>query len=294
MTFEDRLRQTANAIDIALDRHIGAQNDMAPRLIDAMRHGALGAGKRLRPFLLIEAAHLCGLKRDIPLNAAASLECVHCYSLIHDDLPALDDDDLRRGRPTVHVAFDEATAVLAGDALLTLGFEILGVPDTHEDAKIRIELVTALARAAGGAGMIAGQIRDMEAETKTIDLAGTIALQKLKTGALIEYACWAGATLAKAPVDDTTALVAYASDIGLAFQIADDLLDAEATSSQAGKRTGKDDIAGKATFVAILGLEGARAKAEDLISSAIDHLARFGPRADILRQTARFITSRKS
>lgn len=294
MPFEEKLKDTASTIGAALDKRITTHNAQAPRLILAMRHATLSAGKRLRPFLLIETARLCGLEGLSPLNAATALECIHCYSLVHDDLPCMDDDDLRRGKPTVHIAFDEATALLAGDALLTLAFEILGTPDTHQDANIRAELITRLAKASGGAGMIAGQMRDLEAETKPTDLEETIALQKLKTGALIEYACWAGATLAKASDQDRTALTAYARDIGLAFQIADDLLDIEGESDDVGKRTGKDADAGKATFVALLGLEGARIKAESLITSALGHLERFGPQADILRDTARFITERKS
>jgi len=294
MPFEDKLKETARALEAHLDKLMPEQGAPAPRLIAAMRHGALGAGKRLRPFLLIETARLCGLEGKGPLHVAAALECVHCYSLIHDDLPCMDDDDLRRGQPTVHIAFNEATALLAGDALLTLAFEILGDPETHQDANIRAELITQLAKAAGGAGMIAGQMRDLEAETKSTDLAETIALQKLKTGALIEYACWAGARLAGASEGDRAALTAYAGDIGLAFQITDDLLDAEGKSADVGKRTGKDAEAGKATFVALLGSDGARAKAEGLIANALDRLERFGPQADILRDTARFITSRKS
>lgn len=294
MPFEEKLRDTASTINAALDKRITTHNAQAPRLIQAMRHATLNAGKRLRPFLLIETARLCGLEGSGPLNAAAALESIHCYSLIHDDLPCMDDDDLRRGKPTVHIAFDEATALLAGDALLTLAFEILSEPATHQSADIRAELITRLAKASGGAGMIAGQMRDLEAETKPTDLEETIALQKLKTGALIEYACWAGATLAKASAEDSEALTAYARDIGLAFQIADDLLDVEGASADVGKRTGKDADAGKATFVALLGLEGARTKAEGLIASALGHLERFGPQADILRDTARFITNRKS
>lgn len=292
--FEARLQKTASAVDNVLNRFLGTTATAAPELAQAMRHGVMGGGKRLRPFLLLETACLFGPLPDAAIKVAASLECVHCYSLIHDDLPAMDDDALRRGQPTVHIAFSEATAILAGDALLTLAFEILGDPATVLDAETRGELIVMLARAAGGDGMVAGQMLDLDAEHKPLTLDDIIALQKLKTGALIEYACVAGAVLGNAGTDDRAALKAYAGDIGLAFQIADDLLDAEADAAQIGKQTAKDGDAGKATFIGLLGIEGARARAHELVDGAIARLDRFGAPADGLRDAARFVIDRKT
>ncbi|MCA3573296.1 MAG: polyprenyl synthetase family protein [Aestuariivirga sp.] len=256
-----------------------------------MRYAALGQGKRLRPFLVVETAALFDVPRQYSLRAGAALECVHCYSLVHDDLPAMDDDDLRRGKPTTHKAFDEATAILAGDALLTYAFEILSEEATHPDPKVRVRLVSQLARAAGVAGMVGGQMLDLEAETRSsTDLSDITLIQSLKTGALFRNACEAGAILGAA---DPAPLIRYAEKIGLAFQIADDILDIESTPEALGKATQKDRNMGKATFVDLLGLDGARARAEALVEEAIDSLSPYGAKAVILSEAARFIVERR-
>jgi farnesyl diphosphate synthase len=256
-----------------------------------MRHAALGAGKRVRPFLVVETASLFGVPRAQALMAGAALECVHCYSLVHDDLPAMDDDDLRRGEPTAHIKFDEATAILAGDSLLTLAFEILAHRETHADAGVRSALVVELAQAAGMNGMAGGQMLDIEAETgpaQTLD--SIIRIQAHKTGALFRFACEAGAIMAGA---DRAPLRRYADDIGLVFQITDDLLDLESTPQQLGKATQKDTRKGKATIVSLMGREAAQLKAQELVESAVAALAPYGSAADTLRAAARFIISRK-
>jgi farnesyl diphosphate synthase len=232
--------------------------------------------------------------------AGAALECVHCYSLVHDDLPAMDDDDLRRGQPTVHKAFDEATAILVGDSLLTFAFDVLSRPETHPDAAVRVELVSALARAAGVGGMAGGQMLDLAAEGRfdprrePLDLSAITILQQMKTGALLRFACVAGAILAKARPEERQALARYGEAIGRAFQIADDLLDVEGDAATVGKSTGKDAAAGKATFVGVLGVEGARAWLENLVAEAEAALAGFGARAAMLAATARFIAERRA
>ena len=269
------------------------------RLLAAMRHAVLGGGKRLRPFLLVETAALFGARRDGALLAGAALECLHCYSLVHDDLPAMDDDDLRRGQPTAHKAFDEATAILAGDALLTLAFDILARLEVHTDASVRIALVTELARASGLGGMAGGQMLDLAAEGRFADkhaLAETeiATLQAMKTGALIRFACRAGAILGKANDRASAGIDRYGAAIGQAFQIADDLLDVEGDSATLGKATAKDAAAGKATLVAALGVAGAHARLDALIAEADAALAAFGAKADTLRATARFIAQRRS
>ncbi len=286
---ESIARDTEHVLASLIDKKASGQH----RLAAAMRHGALGGGKRLRPFLLISSAALFGVEKKHALHAAAALECVHCYSLIHDDLPAMDDDDLRRGRPAVHIAFDEATAILAGDGLLTLGFEMLGDRLTHQSPEIRCELVAAMARASGAHGMIGGQMDDLAAENKTLSMQEIIVLQKLKTGALMEYACEAGAILGRADNAARDALRGFASDLGLAFQITDDLLDHEGADAQIGKRTGKDKHRGKATFVSMLGASGARDEAQRLINRAIRHLAHFGEKPAPLRDLAEFVLQRK-
>ncbi len=263
------------------------------RLVDGMRYAALGGGKRLRPFLALECAQLFGADIEGACRVAAAIEMVHCYSLVHDDLPAMDDDALRRGKPTAHVAFDEATAILAGDALLTLAFDVLGDPVTDGDGSIRAALVLALARAAGRDGMVGGQMIDLEAEKRTLDLDAIIELQAMKTGALIAVSCEAGAILGRASEADKAALAGYAADLGLAFQIADDLLDIEGDVEQVGKGVGKDAAAGKATFVSLLGAGEARSRAAGLVSSAIGHLDKFDERADGLRAAARFVVQRR-
>jgi farnesyl diphosphate synthase len=283
--FETALREAAKATESILEQLLAA--GAAPRLLSAMRYSALGAGKRLRPFLVIESAKL--FNAPGALRVGAALECVHCYSLVHDDLPAMDDDDLRRGKPTTHKKFDEATAILAGDSLLTLAFEILADPKTHPDAGIRSELILELAKAAGMNGMAGGQMLDMEADASSLEQI--IRIQGHKTGALFRFACEAGAILGRG---DRAPLRRYADNIGLAFQIADDLLDLDSTPLELGKATQKDYAKGKATFIELLGLEGARLRAKSLTELAIAALEPYGPQADILRIAAQFMTSRRS
>ncbi|HSF96277.1 MAG TPA: farnesyl diphosphate synthase [Thermohalobaculum sp.] len=265
-------------------------------LAAAMRHAALGGGKRLRAFLTIAVARLFEAESEGALRAAAAVECLHAYSLVHDDLPCMDDDDLRRGKPTVHRAWNEATAVLAGDALQALAFEILADPLTHVDAAVRADLVLALAQASGHAGMVGGQALDLAAETSAGALgpAQVKRLQALKTGALIRFAAEAGAILGGASAAERARIRAYAEALGEAFQIADDLLDASGSEADLGKRVGKDAAAGKATFVDILGPEGARARAADLVAAAAAELAPFGARSANLVAAARFAVERKS
>jgi farnesyl diphosphate synthase len=295
--FEARLALAGEAVEGRLRELLAADRPdavEAGRLGDAMRYAALSGGKRLRPFLLMEAAALFDVPAGDTLNAAAAVECVHCYSLVHDDLPAMDDDDLRRGRATVHKAFDEATAILAGDGLLTLAFEILSRPDTHADPSVRLELVTHLARASGWEGMAGGQQLDLEAEDMPQDMLGVTRIQALKTGALIRFSAEAGAMLARAAPDARRPIAAFAEKLGLAFQIADDLLDAVGDPAIVGKATGKDAAAGKATFVSLLGVTSARAKLASLEAEAIAALAPFGARAAALREAARFVARRRS
>jgi farnesyl diphosphate synthase len=295
-TFPMRLGAAATATEAALERILSSETRAdeifrPENLLSAMRHAALGGGKRLRPFLLIESARLFGVEGDVVTQTSAALECVHCYSLVHDDLPAMDDDDLRRGQPTVHKAFDEATAILAGDALMTLAFDVLASLDTGAD--IRIELVGELARAAGIGGMAGGQILDIAAEKAPQDEAATIRLQSMKTGALIRFACEAGAILGCATDADRASLVAFGKGIGKAFQLADDLIDATGDTAAVGKATGKDASSGKATLIAIHGVAGARTRLEETIVEAVHTLAPFGKRGAILAEGARFIASRE-
>jgi farnesyl diphosphate synthase len=298
MAFSQRLAQTAALVETRLAELFDglAAAGTPPRLCEAMRHAALGGGKRIRPFLLIECAGLFGMQPVAALNAAIALECVHCYSLVHDDLPAMDNDDLRRGRPTVHKAFDEWTAILVGDALLTVAFEVLASPDTHPDPAIRGELALELARASGGAGMVGGQCLDLEAEKLGQPSRPTLAdvrrLQAMKTGALIRYACEAGAVLGEGDAERRRALIVYGERLGRAFQIADDLLDVEGQAATVGKATGKD--AGKATLVSLLGVESAKAELAQLEAEAFAALQPFGPRADVLREAAAFVVRRQA
>ena len=285
---------TAKLTDSLINRLLGVPPGLEARLYEAMRYSALAPGKRLRPLLVLASARLFGVARTSALQVAAAIEMVHAYSLIHDDLPAMDNSDLRRGRPTCHKAFDDATAVLAGDGLLTKAFEVLSDPDTHGDPAVRCELVSSLAAAAGCGGMVGGQMIDLIAETQTLDIGAITRLQRMKTGALIAFSCEAGAILAKAPHELRTALRGYAHDLGLAFQIADDLLDVEGSTAETGKPVGADAAAGKATFVSILGVERARAQAELLINQAVAHLDLFEQRAELLRQVARFVVNRRS
>jgi farnesyl diphosphate synthase len=290
MTFAESLAAAAAETEAMLAALI-PEAGPAPRLNEAMRYASLGGGKRLRPFFVLETARLFGAARASALRTGAALECVHCYSLVHDDLPAMDDDDLRRGKPTVHRAFDEATAILAGDALLTLAFEILAEPDTHPDPAIRVELVLELARAAGMAGMAGGQALDLFPD-KSGGQRAILTLQRLKTGALFRFSCEAGAILGRAGADRRERLREYADRVGLAFQIADDILDAESSAAVLGKAAGKDRQRGKATFVDLLGLEGARARAGELIGEACAVLEPFGAQGTILREAARFAIGR--
>jgi farnesyl diphosphate synthase len=296
--FERRLAEVAALVEGELAGILGdnaADGEVyrPPRLAAAMRHAVLSGGKRFRPFLVVESARLFGVTPAASVTAAAAVECLHCYSLVHDDLPAMDDDDLRRGVPTVHKAFDEATAVLAGDALLTLAFDLLAGAGTHPQPEIRIALVQALARAGGVGGMAGGQMLDVEAEGAVLDEASVRRIQAMKTGALIAACCEMGAILGDAPTSARQRLGAYGRSLGLAFQIADDLLDVEASAEAIGKASGKDDARGKATFVALLGVEGAR----DLLSTTIveceSHLAGLAGDTSTLAAAARFAAERK-
>nr|WP_246526299.1 farnesyl diphosphate synthase [Plastoroseomonas hellenica] len=290
------MAEAAAEIDAALDRVIPQSEGDESRLFEAMRYAAIGGGKRLRGFLVLEGAKQFGVGRSAALRAAAAVEMLHAYSLVHDDLPAMDDDDLRRGKPTVHIAFDEATAVLAGDALQANAFYVLSHEETHADPAVRAELCHCLARAAGPRGMCGGQMLDMLAEQATAPLEESAIgrLQLLKTGKLIEFAAEAGAILGKAPPTLRHALSAYGRDLGAAFQIADDLLDLTATPEQAGKATGKDAAAGKATLLGLLGPERAKLQAERLAQQAAHHLDSFGERADLLRALATYAIERRN
>ena len=300
--FAASLENAANDIEHLLEQLLSAKPvdgeiDRPQRIIDSMRYGALAGGKRLRPFLAIESAALFGVPRSRALMAGAALECIHCYSLVHDDLPAMDNDDLRRGRPTTHKAFDDATAILAGDALLTIAFDILSREETHPDPAIRIALVQQLARASGLGGMVGGQLLDLAAEgrfgTSPIqDERSIVHMQSMKTGALLHFACIAGGILGNASKADREALLRYGLAIGVAFQIADDLLDVESDAATLGKAAGKDAAAGKATLVGILGIATARERLARCVADAEAALAGFGDRAEILRETARFIAAR--
>ena len=299
LPFEIALEMRAHVVEAALrgllDSHILPGEIARPeRLLAAMRHGVLNGGKRLRPFLVMETAALFGAEGDAVLRVAAALECVHCYSLIHDDLPAMDDDDLRRGQPTVHKAFDEATAILAGDSLLTYAFDIIADPATDLPASVKAELVLGLARAAGPGGMVGGQALDLEAERKKPGEAGIITLQAMKTGALIRFACEAGAIIANAAPDDRDKLAEFGSAIGLAFQLADDLLDLTSNAEAMGKATGKDAAAGKATLAALHGGNWARQQLHGLVEQAQSLLEPFGERADLLKAAAVFIAERRN
>ena len=301
--FNSQLTAVAAETDALLDRLLDAAPALGeiarpPRLLAAMRHAVLGGGKRLRPFLLVETAALFGTARGRALLAGAALECLHCYSLVHDDLPAMDDDELRRGRPTVHKAFDQATAILAGDALLTVAFDVLSRSEVDPDPAVRIALVAELARAAGLGGMAGGQMLDLAAEGRFDDKRALgeneiATLQAMKTGALIRFACRAGAILGQAEPQARAGIDRYGAAVGQAFQIADDLLDFEGDTRTIGKTAGKDAAAGKATLVAALGVAGARARLDALIVEADAALAPFGAKADTLRAAARFIAERR-
>lgn len=305
MTFSQSLTAAARLTEATLDR-ILAEKDLsgeapAPqsgRLIAAMRHAVLGGGKRVRPLLVIESAALFGLSAEEAARTAAALELVHCYSLAHDDLPVMDNDELRRGRPTVWKAYDEWTAILAGDALLTLAFEILARPDTHRDPEVRVALVSALARASGAAGMVGGQALDLMADKLAEPASPSIdhirRLQAMKTGALLVYACEAGAILGRSTQPERQALVEFGTALGFAFQIADDLLDAEGDAATVGKAVAKDAAANKATLVSLMGIQEAKAMLAKTEVAAHDALSIFGSKADILRDAAHFVVNRKS
>ena len=299
IAFETALLMRAAAVETELRQILDARpltGEIArpESLMAAMRHGVLNGGKRLRPFLVLESAALFSADNDAALRVAAALECVHCYSLIHDDLPAMDDDDLRRGQPTVHKAFDEATAILAGDALLTLAFGFIADEATALPTERRAALVLALARAAGAGGMVGGQMLDLEAERKRPDEAGIITLQAMKTGALIRFACEAGAILAGASPADRERLAEFGSAIGLAFQLADDLLDLTADAKQMGKATNKDAAAGKATLAALHGPDWARGQLHGLIDQAHALLEPYGEAAELLKEAATFVATRSN
>ena len=294
ISFPKALEEAAKLTDAALERLLIVPPGLEARVYEAMRYSALAPGKRMRPFLVLASANLFGVARRCALQVAAAVEMVHAYSLVHDDLPAMDDSDLRRGRPTCHKQFDEATAVLAGDGLLTSAFEVLSDPDTHGDPAVRCELVATLASAAGPAGMVGGQMIDLIAERQKLDIGAITRLQRMKTGALIAFSCEAGAILAKAPGELRMALRGYAHDLGLAFQIADDLLDVEGSAAETGKPVGADAAAGEATLVSILGVERARAQAEHLVRQAAAHLDLFEQRAELLREAARFVITRRT
>lgn len=292
--FQTALTENAKAVDDVLDRLLAIDDRPESRLVEAMRYSVLGGGKRVRPFLVTTCARLFNVAERCALRVAAAIEMVHCYSLIHDDLPAMDNDDLRRGQPTCHKKFDEATAILAGDALLTRAFEILGGEETHSDPRVRCDLVSGMAGAIGVQGMVGGQVLDLMAENEALTIPEITRLQRLKTGMLIGYSCESGAILGKAPRQARQALHNYAHDLGLAFQIVDDLLDVEGDEEVVGKKTHKDGEAGKATFVSLLGVDRARAQANMLADQAVAHLELFQDKADPLRDLARFVINRQA
>ena len=288
------LSDTAQVVESALDILLPLPEGAEARLAEAMRYATLGGGKRLRAFLVMQTASLFAVSETCAARVAASIEMLHAYSLVHDDLPAMDDDDLRRGKPSTHKAFDEATAILAGDALQCRAFEILAEPDTHSDPQARCELVAALGAAAGARGMAGGQMIDMVTEGQILDGPAVTRLQALKTGRLIQFSCEAGAILGRAPTHQRHLLAAYGRDLGAAFQIADDILDVEGDAAEIGKTAGKDAAAGKATMVAVLGAERARAHADMLSKQAAGQLDGFGERAALLRDLAAYVVARRS
>jgi len=286
------LRQVQSDIDGLFAEALEVPSDGRARLYEAMRYAAIGGGKRMRPLLVVAAAGLFNIARGRALRVGLAVECIHVYSLIHDDLPSMDDDALRRGKPTLHRAFEESTAILAGDSLHAVAFELLADEATHEDPFVRAELIAELARASGPRGMAGGQMMDLAAAEAGLDLAGVTRLQQLKTGALIGFCLEAAAIMARVPPEGRTSLRGYARDVGLAFQIADDLLDVEGEEARTGKAVGKDSARGKETFVSLLGAERARQQADLLVGQAIQHLQAYGAEADLLRGIARFAAAR--
>lgn len=293
-SLSNALSEAAQTVDAALERLLPAPEGLHARVAEAMRYAVFAGGKRLRPFLVLQSAALFAVEPRGAARVAAAIEALHTYSLVHDDLPCMDDDDLRRGRPTAHRAFDEATAVLAGDALLTIAFEILADRETHTSAEVRCRLVRELAQAAGANGMIGGQMIDMQAATNTFGTDEVILLQRLKTGALFEFCCVGGAILGQAGREDEARLRNYARDIGLVFQITDDLLDVFSTTEKTGKAVGKDEDRGKATLVSLLGIEAARAEALALAQRAADAVAPYGKSAAALQTLPGFLLRRES
>ena len=290
--FSEALTDSVAATETALLTLIPESEGPESQVFQAMRYAVMAGGKRLRPFLVIASADLFNVSRSCSERVAAAIEMIHTYSLIHDDLPAMDDDNLRRGKPTCHLKFDEATAILAGDALLTLAFEVIAHSDTHNSAKVRSDLVLEISRAVGAQGMVGGQMLDLIAEQSVFGMPEITRLQRMKTGALINCSCQVGAILGNASETQRHLLNAYAYDVGLAFQIIDDLLDVDGDPKELGKATNKDVKAGKATFVSLLGAERARAQAEILTSQAIKNLEIFGDKGDLLRDLARFVIER--
>jgi len=288
----EALAATSAAIERVLDPILALNGGPEDRVVEAMRYSVFSGGKRLRPFLVLAGAELFAVDRPQALRVAAAIECIDCYSLIHDDLPAMDDDDLRRGKPTVHKKFDEATAILAGDALMSVAFEILSSDETHSDPYVRLELVKHLARASGHRGMVGGQMIDLQAPELDLNEMDVQRLQQMKTGALICFSAEAGAIMGHAGKQARASLHGYARDLGLAFQIADDLLDVEGTEEEVGKAIGKDQDAGKATLVGLMGVERARKQAQILADQAIEHLAQFDDKASLLRAVAHFVINR--
>jgi len=282
----------ASDVDGVLEGLLPQPHGLHGRILEAMRYAVFAGGKRLRPFLVLNCSHLFGVERDCALRVAAAIEAVHTYSLVHDDLPCMDDDDLRRGRPTTHIAFDEATAVLTGDGLLTLAFGVLSAPETHPSPGVRCNLVSRLAQAAGSEGMVGGQMIDMEAGQSRFDFGQIVVLQRMKTGALFEFCCESAAILAQAGPEHAERLRSYARDIGLLFQITDDLVDALGSTESAGKKTGKDAEQGKATLVSILGVTGAKQQARRLADSAAALLEPYGEKANNLRHLTEFLLTR--
>lgn len=288
------LSTAARAIEATIDRLLTLVDGDESVLLEAMRYAALGGGKRLRGYLVTEVASIFGADPEGALRVAASVEMLHAYSLVHDDLPAMDDDDLRRGQPSTHKQFDEAIAILAGDALQTSAFEILADEATHADPAIRIALVTALAQASGAAGMVGGQVVDIRGEGKSLPLDQVRRLHAMKTGALIRYAAEAGAILGGASREQRDAIITYGRDIGTAFQVADDVLDTTASAEELGKTAGKDEASGKSTYVSLLGIDGARAEAARLSEQATQALTSFGTEAAALRALAQYIVERRN
>ena len=291
-SFADVLGETAESVDEVMRRLLPDPDGPEARLLEAMAYSTLAGGKRLRPFLVAASADMFGVARSSSLRVGAAVEMIHTYSLVHDDLPCMDDDDVRRGKPSLHVAFDEATAILAGDALQARAFEVLASTETHPNPAVCCELVRSLAGACGCHGMVGGQMIDLEAEHETLNASEITRLQQLKTGALIAFCCEAGAILGKGAMTLRQALHQFAHDLGLAFQITDDLLDAEGDGKTLGKRVRKDSGLGKATLVSVLGPERARTQAEMLARQASAHLDPFGEKADIMRGAADFVINR--